>query len=195
MLAEWVAEGLSKAGFTQADLARLLTQRLGRSVDRAAVNKMISDERRVAGDELLAIASITGLPPPGYQVQNVPLLSWISAGRLADTDTQIQPGDVPLLAFTDLGRGDFFALKVHGDSMDRLSPDGSVIVINREDRELVPSKPFVFAVRGEATYKLWRPRPARLAPYSTNPSNEPIFVEDEEALEVVGRVKRTLLDL
>jgi SOS-response transcriptional repressor LexA len=70
-------------------------------------------------------------------VTQVPLLSWLSAGKLADARSQIPVEDVPLLPFADLGRGNFFALKVRGDSMDRLSPEGSVIVVNRAERHLV----------------------------------------------------------
>lgn len=125
----------------------------------------------------------------------VPLLSWVSAGKLAEPASQIPVEDVPLLAFADLGRGHFFALKVQGDSMDRVSPDGSIIVVNRDDRTLIPGKAYVFAQRGETSYKIWRPDPAHLAPLSTNPTHQPIFIKNKRDVEVIGRVRRTLLDL
>ncbi len=87
------------------------------------------------------------------------------------------------------------SLPVQGDSMDRISPEGSFIVVNRAERRLESNKPFVFAVRGEATYKLWRPDPPSLFPFSTNPNNEPIFPKRRRDWEVVGRVRRTVLDL
>ena len=127
--------------------------------------------------------------------RRVPLLSWVSAGRLSDASSQLPVEDVPLLAFSDLGSGDFFALRVQGDSMDRISPDGSIIVIDRQEKTLQANKPYVFAIRGEATYKLWRPKPPRLEPYSTNPTHSTIFIERQNELEIVGRVRRTLLDL
>lgn len=126
---------------------------------------------------------------------DVPLLSWVSAGRLADAESQIPVEDVPLLAFADLGRGDFFALRVSGDSMDRISPDGSIIVVNRADRELVPEKPYVFLHRGETTFKLWRANPDHLAPHSWSGANKPIFLKGKKEFEVIGRVRRTVLDL
>lgn len=129
-------------------------------------------------------------------IQSVPLLSWVSAGKLAEPETQIPVEDVPLLAFADLGRGEFFALKVEGDSMDRLSPDGSVIVVNRADRTPVPGKPYVFWHRTEGTtYKLWHTGPDYLAPHSWNGTHQPIFIKRKKDLEVVGRVRRTVLDL
>lgn len=138
-----------------------------------------------------------GSPPLAPDVLQVPLLSWVSAGKMADPQSQIPMDDVPLLAFADLGRGDFFALRVVGDSMDRISPDGSIIVVNKTDRQLVAGKPYVFSQRGEATFKVWRPEPPRLAPFSINPMHEPIFVKTKKDAErmVIGRVKRTLLDL
>lgn len=128
----------------------------------------------------------------------VPLLSWVSAGKLrGDLAQPIPVADVPLLAFSDLGRGDFFALKVEGDSMDRLSPDGSVIIVNRLDKTLIRGKPYVFAVRGKATYKLWESSDDvhRLEPYSFNPAHKAIFPKRDGDMEVVGRVRRTMFDL
>lgn len=199
MVASWLSDALDHARMSQAELARQLEERLRRRFDRAAVNKMLATEgkpRSVHADEMLAIASITGYPLPGQVVTEVPLVSWVSAGRMADASTQVPLRDVPLLAFTDLGAGDYIALRVTGTSMDRLSPEGSVILVNRADKLLQAGKAYVFSVRGEATYKRWRPEPyARLEPFSTDPAHEAIFVEDEEELEVVGRVKRTVLDL
>jgi len=130
-------------------------------------------------------------------VASIPLLDKVAAGKLRSSTSQIPIEDVPLLAFADLGRGEFFALTVEGDSMDRISPDGSVIVVNQADRTLVSGKPYVISRRGEATFKLWRSDPPRFAPYSTNPTHEPVYVKSKAEAEkmVVGRVKRTVLDL
>jgi phage repressor protein C with HTH and peptisase S24 domain len=82
---------------------------------------------------------------------------------------------VPLLAFADLGRGDFFALTVEGDSMDRMAPEGATIVVNQADRTLVAGKPYVLSDRGAVTFKLWKPGPRRASPsVRTNPMHEPL---------------------
>jgi SOS-response transcriptional repressor LexA len=134
---------------------------------------------------------------PVGDVQAVPLLDKVAAGKLKSQNSQIPVDDVPLLAFADLGRGDWFALTVEGDSMDRWSPDGSTIVINQADRTLISGKAYVINRKGETTFKVWRPDPPRFAPFSTNPVHEPIFVKSKTEAEklVVGRVKRTVLDL
>jgi SOS-response transcriptional repressor LexA len=128
----------------------------------------------------------------------VPVISWVSAGKLADSEEPIPEDEGRTILVDDLGAGEFFALRVDGDSMDRISPDGSIIIVNRRDQQLVSDKPYVFAVKGKSTYKLWHPprppEPFYLEPFSTNPKNRPVFA-DRKQLEVVGRVRRTILDL
>ncbi|MCA1381272.1 S24 family peptidase [Bradyrhizobium sp. BRP23] len=140
-------------------------------------------------------------PPPrrsshgAPKLAMVPLLDRVTAGRLRSPASQIPLDDVPLLAFADLGRGEFFALTVEGDSMDRYSPEGSIIVVNKAERSLVNGRCYVFSVKGETTYKMWQGGSnPHLAPFSTNPLNKPVFFKARD-LEVIGRVKRTILDL
>ena len=129
-------------------------------------------------------------------VVQVPLLDYVTAGRLKKPTSQIPVEDVPLLAFADLGPGEWFALRVEGNSMDRISPEGSVIVVNRKDKQLISGKCYVFSVRGETTFKRWQGgEPPYLEPYSTESVHRPIFPRSKADLEVVGRVKRTVLDL
>jgi len=79
--------------------------------------------------------------------------------------------------------------------MDRWSPPGSIIIVNRVDKDLVTGKSYVFSIRGETTYKRWQPEPPRLEPYSTNPAHQAIFLKRKNDLDVIGRVWRTVLDL
>lgn len=132
------------------------------------------------------------------KVVTIPLLDRISAGKLKTPSSQIPIEDVPLLAFADLGRGDWFALRLEddADSMDRISPPGSTIIVNRAERDLRSGRYYVFSIDGETTYKMWQEGdPAYLAPYSTNPVHKPVFVKRRKDFEVIGRVKRTVLDL
>lgn len=63
-MSDWLRQALTESGYSQAEIARLLSAQLGRSIDRAAVNKMVSGKRQIAADELLAIARMTGHPLP-----------------------------------------------------------------------------------------------------------------------------------
>jgi len=163
----------------------------------SAKQPLVAAALRWTVDELI------GAPPKrtdrsAQKIALVPLLDSVTAGRLGSPSSQIPVEDVPLLAFADLGRGEFFALRVDGDSMDRLSPDGSTIVVNRRDRDLIGGKCYIFALRGGTTFKMWEPGepggPPYLAPHSTNPIHKPILFKKRD-LEVIGRVKRTVLDL
>lgn len=193
---EIVQQIMALTGLKQKTLAKRL------DVAQGTISKWISEKQypnKRQWDSVVSLISrdprLSGLLNETTDMAYVPVLSWVSAGKLADAESQIPVEDVPLLAFADLGRGDFFALRVAGDSMDRVSPEGSIIVVNRADRDLIADRPYVFSRRGEATYKLWQPDPPHLAPFSTNPANKPIFVKGKKDFEVIGRVRRTLLDL
>lgn len=195
---QWVGAAIKRSRLKQAEIGRRLTKELRREIDRAAVNKMVKGTRDVAADEMLAMEGITGLPVPSPNVPiKVPLIDWVAAGKLAESRSQIPMEDVPLLAFADLGRGEFFALTVKGTSMDRVSPDGSVIVVNRADKILVTGAYYVFWTSEEgATYKRWpNADPPYLEPYTWDGVHKPIFVKKKRGMEVVGRVRRTVLDL
>lgn len=127
-------------------------------------------------------------------VRQVPLVSWVSAGELRDAETQISVEDAPTVEYLGTEPGEFFALRVQGDSMDRRSPPGSIIVVNRRDRTLIPGKGYVFCCYGETTYKLWRANPDYLEPDSYNPMHRPLFIKRKKDLYVVGRVVRTIID-
>lgn len=136
--------------------------------------------------------------PRNDDVQRIPLISWVSAGRLAAQVDQelIEPEDGVFAALSGLPHSRYFATSVRGDSMDRISPEGSILIVDANDTEPRAGRAYIFSIGGEATYKLFQPEPVlRLQPYSTNPRNEPIFPKDLSELAVVGRVVRTFLDL
>ena len=87
-----------------------------------------------------------------------------------------------------------YALKVRGDSMDKLAKDGATIIIDPTDFDLFEKR--LFVVRnsdGEVTFKRYFEKPARLEPCSNNPEHKPIPVT-ERGYEIVGRVIKIILD-
>ena len=69
--------------------------------------------------------------------------------------------------------------------MNRLAPDGSVIIINRADSTLLDGRFYVFSVdNGAATFKTYRRDPERLQPFSTNPDHMSIPVTGDTDLYV-----------
>jgi SOS-response transcriptional repressor LexA len=199
-IAKWLQEAMTHADkMSGAELARRMEKRLRRNYDRTMVNKMLLERRDISAEEMLVIEEITKYPAPAEANSKqtlVPLIDFATAGRLANPATQIPVEGVPLIAFADIGSGDFFALRVEDDSMDRHSPAGATVVVDRGDRELVAGRAYVFWHRSAGTtYKLWKPAPPRLEPYSWNPANEPIFIKGKRDFSVVGRVRRSVLEL
>lgn len=125
------------------------------------------------------------------------LISWVSAGHLATPDAVLPSDEARLVHAPDLDpKGDWIALRVEGDSMDRVSPPDSIIFVNRRDRLLVPNGCYVFSDgEGGATYKRWRPSPNRLEPVTTNLDHEAIFLAEGQEPLVIGRVRRSVLDM
>lgn len=124
----------------------------------------------------------------------IPIIDSVTAGRLADPSTQIT-GEHQTIEISGLAPGDYFATRVSGTSMDRISPHNSLILVNRAERELIRGRRYIFERRGETTYKRWENDPLRLEPETTDPdTNRTIFPKNEEDWSVVGRVRLTLMD-
>ncbi|PHJ89337.1 S24 family peptidase, partial [Nostoc linckia] len=131
-----------------------------------------------------------------------PLISWVSAGQLIQPDHVEELASARQVAVPDLDlSGHWIALRVVGDSMDRISPPDSVIVVNLADRRLVPNGCYIFADgEGGATFKRWRPADARhrypqVAPVSTNKVHKPVYLKDGQEPVVIGRVRRSILEM
>lgn len=138
-----------------------------------------------------------GIPAPTAgkgNIVDVPLLSLVSASNLRDQPTITETDIERWIKVADLPTGDWFALGVDGDSMNRIAPDGSVILVNRADHRLVDSRFYVFSAEtGAATFKQYKRKPDRLQPYSTNPEHFSIPASD--GIYVVGRVRRVITDV
>lgn len=126
----------------------------------------------------------------------VPFVSWVSAGQFRRQDGVLPSEIEKHIPVANLGRGEWIALEVTGDSMDRVAPDGSIIVVDCSDDTLVSDRFYVFVLDNhEATFKQWRrePRPM-LRPFSTNLDHLAVPA-DADDVYVVGRVRKVLTDL
>ena len=164
------------------------------------ISRFESGDREPRVSELLKIAQFLGIPWPEFvedgaaSAATVPLISWVSAGALSVPREVIDAENARMVQVADLPSGSWFALAVDGDSMDRISPPGSVILVNRRDKRLVPNACYIIDDGdGGATYKRYRTNPMRFEPVSTNAAHEPIYPDQEP--KIIGRVKRTILDM
>jgi hypothetical protein len=209
MLSEWLRAALDKSGVGQAELARHLTKALGRSVDRAAVNKMTMGKRKITADEMVEIARYLDAPQP---MQNVGLRTvrvaghveagyWAEQWEWADDDRYdvAVPADPLLDGFT------LYAAETRGRSMDKKYPEGTIVVFTNvieTEESPQPGKRYVVErIRSdgkkEHTVKLLHQDEKGkywLVPESSDPLwQEPISVEDGaqngDEVRIVGRVR------
>ena len=136
--------------------------------------------------------------PEGGAAFTVPLISWVSAGKLQKPETSVfDTADAKRIVADGLDpAGTWIALKVQGDSMDRISPPDSIIFVNLRDRRLVANACYVIEDdEGGSSYKRYRPDPVRWEPVSVNKKHRAYKVLGDRGPKVIGRVKRTVLDL
>lgn len=210
MLSEWLRKAMDAAGMSQARLSRELTEALGRSIDRAAVNKMLKNGRKISADELVAITRILNVDPPAgasqsSDLRSVKVAAYVQAGMWTESwewDEQDQysvavPNDEHLRPYQ------LYAAETRGPSMNRRWPEGTVVVFTNAAETMespVIGKRYIVERKraGETEHtvkmlhrdeagKLW------LVPESSDPLHQqPIPIEDgdsdEDQVVIIGRV-------
>lgn len=124
MLAQWLREALEHADMTQVDLAKALTNELGQSFDKAAINKMAmvkptskTKPRTISAAEMMAIAKITGYPAPSPELMRVP------EGQEFSPDPDFDDGERLPLTADDLSTLGVSTLRPFSGEVPGSSPD------------------------------------------------------------------------
>lgn len=127
----------------------------------------------------------------------VPKISWVSAGAFQVTDPVFSTDSFPTVEVSGLPADDeYVALQVEGDSMDRISPPDSIIIVALRKKRLHHNACYVIQDgEGGATYKRYRQSPDRFEPVSTNPAHEAIFPDNGALPPIFGRVVRSYIDM
>lgn len=185
-----IRDELEALGLKIRDLAELsgvpenyLTKSLGKTGRGIKHVEMIAIERALAAKRAEVEGDEGELTPPA--LPKIPLLGDVPAGppqqaiELSGKWHPVSDPDTPPRAY---------ALRVKGDSMDKLVPDGATITIDPDDRDLWDGAQYVVRTQdGEATFKEYHANPARLVPLSSNPAHTAIKLGDEP-IEILGRV-------
>lgn len=194
-LGENIKRMRQQQGLTQVQLASKagLSQQLISQLERG-VNTSTTELPAIASALSCAVFDLDDSYLPdvgGVPLAVVPLVAWVSAGAMLAAD--IADDVLGQVRAADLPSGDWIALRVEGDSMDRISPPKSIILVDRKRRALVPNACYVIEDGdGNATYKRYRPNPDRFEAVSSR--DHPTLYPDNTP-RVVGRVMRTFLDL
>jgi SOS-response transcriptional repressor LexA len=127
-------------------------------------------------------------------VTDVPLISAVSAGQLVSSDGVSDLSDFPTVPALDLPEGQWIALRVDGDSMNKISPPDSIVFANLRDRRLVHNACYIVTdEEGNTTYKRYRQNEEPpFQPASYHDVAPPKF---KGTITVVGRVKRSIIEM
>ncbi len=171
-----------------------------RGEDTGASQDNLEAVAKVLQAKLLWLINGVGPEEAGSEddATTLPVYSEVPAGRMMASEGIARAEDVRShITISGLGRGDWAALVVNGNSMNKVAPDGSIIVFNRADTRPIDNGFFIFKhpETGEATFKRYGAgKPPRLRPYSYD-DYDPIILAADDEVEIVGRVRKVVVDL
>lgn len=181
-----IAELRKKSGLSQRKLGELINS------TGVQISRLENGERRLSTIWIERIAKALKIDPielisqaPSTSLKRIAVLSWVQAGSPTESVQDDNYIDYELIEIEGNPR-DLFALRVNGDSMNRVAKHGSIIVVDRSQRELFDGKAYICADENyDTTFKRYRETPPRLEPDSTE-SHDTIF--ELNNWEVIGRV-------
>lgn len=190
MTPQEIKDELEVLGMSVRDLAKAtgiqenyLSKSLGKAARRIQYPEMVAIEGALYRARLEADGP-AAFPREEQGLPKIPLLGDVPAGRPQDAIEMtgrwhaVSDPDTPPRAY---------ALRVKGDSMDKLVPDGATIIVDPDDRDLWDGAQYVVRGSDGSTFKEYRANPARLVPLSSNPSFHEVKLGDEP-VEILGRV-------
>ncbi len=164
----------------------------GQKLPRMGKIQMLADYFGVNKSDLIEDKPASNdIPPnatPYAPTQRIPILGRISAGLPLYADEQIEG-----YTYTDLNHGgEYFALRVQGDSMNAIRIyDGDLLIVRKQDIVEDGEIAVVMVNDDEATVKCWHKREniVMLEPKSTNPAHQmQIYDARETPIRVIGKV-------
>lgn len=180
-------------GLTQEDVA----SRISPDLTKGTVAKLETRQMALSADYILAISNILGVSPGELltersETRDLPVLGRVAAGNWREA---IEEADERIAVPDGLGGSNLFALRIDGDSIDRIVPDGGIVVVDPDARDLLDGRIFVVSNGDhETTIKRFSAVPPRLEPCSTNPVHQPIEI-GREPFVTIGRAVFALFPL
>lgn len=180
-------------GIKQIDLAQRLNIRqntlsnweTGKSEPDSAMLKKLAQELRTTVDYLVG-----GPPPerkPGFRV---PVLGDVAAGIPIEAVTDIV--DYEEIDAALARTGEFFGLRIKGDSMEPRMMEGDVVIVRQQDTAETGDTVVVLVNGDSATVKKIKYGPDGITLLPTNPAHDPLFFSAAEVeqlpVRVIGRV-------
>lgn len=171
---------------TQTELADRLgtTKATISKIENSAIQPSIDWAERLAKALNTDVAVLAGIEKAATlpELVMVPVIGLIAAGNWRDA---VQTPEEHIAVTS--AKPHMFALRIDGDSIDKIAPNGSFVTIDPTMPTLVDGG--LYAVQngdGEATIKRFRRDPDRLEPESSNPIHQTISL-GSEPITIIGR--------
>lgn len=180
-------------GWSMRELAEKMSEQ-GEVVHFTTIAKIERSQRKMTIEWAMRFAEAFGVQPNeviGEEVAGIfpiaggqiPVIGMVAAGNWREA---VQETTDYIAAPVAARRA--FGLVVEGDSMDKVTPEGSTVLIDPDDCDLRDGDYYVVQNGdGEATFKRFRAEPARLEPCSNNPSHTVIMLGNKP-FTITGRV-------
>ncbi len=171
-----ILDRLAEAGVPKNVIAMKLV------VSPSAVSDLYAGKRQLKHDEAVKLLN---LAPKGDRGRELPVIGMAGAGNWVEAIEHTRERVwVPYQA----GETGKFAVEVVGQSMNLLLPEGSLAIVDPDDRDLFIGKLYLLLnSEGEATIKRYRVDPARFEPVSDDSSFAAFRIGSFD-FQVVGRV-------
>ena len=175
-----------QAGLTQTELGEKIGMAQGQiqKIETGAQSLKLETLQKIAVALCTDLSELIFKAHP-FPYRHVPIRGVVNAGDPMITFDDLT--DYETVAF-DTERGDFFALKVQGQSMDKVAPDGSTIIVDpREtDPQTLHKQPIVALQDGEVIFKIWDNTLKLFQPKSTRDDYDPSPAK--YGAEILGKV-------
>jgi SOS-response transcriptional repressor LexA len=160
-----------------ADATGIKENHLSKSFGKAA--------RKITAEEMKAIEAVLAPEDLSHRIRTIPHLGSVPAGKFTAAE---QTGGRRIPVADPETPPNAYSLTVSGNSMDLIVPDGTMLVIDPDDKALWPGRRYVIQTEdGQATFKEFQADPARLVPCSSDDSHQEILL-GSEPIVVAGRV-------
>lgn len=177
------------AGLTQAQAADKvdISQSYYADMERGKAPLNLKRLEQIARAFNCSVPEVLGYPWFG---QHIPLIDWVSAGGFKEAISSQNEQNTVIYGGDGTAK---FATVVSGNSMNKVAPNGSTLIVDANKKDLIDGKLYIFGndVTGENTFKMFKNEPKRLEPCSHDDSYKPMRMDrinDDEKWSVRGQV-------
>ncbi len=189
MLSAEIKRLRENAGISQTALARAL------GIRQSTVAMWESGKNNPGYETLLRIADFFGVGTDELSGSREPVFRVPVLGRVAAGPPRTAAEDI--IGYEEVSRdlaetGEFFALRIRGDSMEPRMRDGDTVIVRRQPYVENGEIAIVLVGQEEATCKKFYRYPEGISLVSLNPQYSPMFFSQKELsetkIEILGRV-------